>query len=57
MTAISLFTSAVRTLLLGIGAILGVFILHQVFFWPSSDPEGAFDMAAYSLQLVEVTSS
>ena len=55
LTAISLFTSAVRTLLLGIGAILGVFILHQVFFWPSSDPEGAFDMAAYSLQLVEVT--
>jgi hypothetical protein len=52
-TALSLFTSALSTFLVGIGAILGVFILHQLFFWASSDPESAFDTATYFLQVVE----
>ena len=32
LSAISLFNSALRTILLGIGAILALFILHQLFF-------------------------
>ena len=53
--ALRFVTDAARMLLLATGAVLGVFILHQVFFWPSNEPEAAFDTATYLLQLVEVT--
>lgn len=37
------------------GALLGVFLVHQLFFWLSNDPERAFDYAAQLLRVVEIS--
>lgn len=34
--------------------LLAIFLIHQLFFWLSRDPEAAFDYAALVLDLVEV---
>ena len=36
------------------GVLLGVFLVHQLFFWISKDPEKAFNYASLVLDVVEV---
>lgn len=52
--ALRLFTVFLNGALRATGALLGIFILHQLFFWLSSDPERAFNYAAQFLEVVEI---
>jgi hypothetical protein len=52
--ALNSFGRFINGVLRATGALLGIFILHQLFFWLSSDPERAFDYAAQFLEIVEI---
>lgn len=49
-----ILTRVLRDALTIVGAILGIFILHSLFFWLSGDPERAFDVAAYIIETIEL---
>ena len=50
-TALQLFNSAFNFVLRISGVLLAVFLIHQLFFWLSKDPEKAFNFAALVLDV------
>ena len=53
-TALRLFNSAFNFVLRISGVLLAVFLIHQLFFWLSKDPEKAFNFAALVLDVIEI---
>jgi hypothetical protein len=54
-SALSLLLSTFNFVLRISGILLGVYIVHSLFFWLSQDPERAFDYAALFVDVVEIS--